>query len=101
MKSMDVAFICKALSDANRLEIVQMLSDGEKCGCKLLERFEITQPTLSHHMRILVDCGLVNDHKEGKWHHYSLNCETLTEFKAFIDCLMCVKYSDEKEGCCP
>lgn len=48
MNAMDVALICKALGDANRLEIVQMLSDGEKCGCKLLERFEITQPTLSH-----------------------------------------------------
>ena len=42
MNAMDVALICKALGDANRLEIVQMLSDGEKCGCKLLERFEIT-----------------------------------------------------------
>ena len=41
MNAMDVALICKALGDANRLEIVQMLSDGEKCGCKLLERFEI------------------------------------------------------------
>lgn len=48
MNAMDVALICKALGDANRLEIVQMLSDGEKCGYKLLERFEITQPTLSH-----------------------------------------------------
>ena len=48
MNAMDVALICKALGDANRLKIVQMLSDGEKCGCKLLERFEITQPTLSH-----------------------------------------------------
>ena len=46
MNAMDVALICKALGDTNRLEIVQMLSDGEKCGCKLLERFEITQPTL-------------------------------------------------------
>ncbi len=49
MNAMDVALICKALGDANRLEIVQMLSDGEKLpGYKLLERFEITQPTLSH-----------------------------------------------------
>ncbi len=100
MKSMDIAFICKALGDANRLEIVRMLSDGEKCGCKLLERFEITQPTLSHHMRILVECGLVNDRKEGKWHHYSLNCKTLTEFKSFIEGLTCVSGSDEKGGCC-
>ena len=65
MNKIDVALICKALSDSNRLEIVQMLSDGEKCGCKLLERFEITQPTLSYHMKTLVESGLVNDRKEG------------------------------------
>ena len=72
METRDMILICKALSDTNRLEIVQMLSDGEKCGCKILDKFDITQPTLSHHMKILVDCGLVNDCKEGKWHHYSL-----------------------------
>lgn len=90
MKLKEVALICKALGDSNRLEIVQMLSDGEKCGCRLLEKFEITQPTLSHHMKILVECGLVNDRKEGKWHHYSLNCETLLDFKDFIGSLTCV-----------
>ena len=84
--------------DANRLEIVQMLSDGEKCGCKLLERFEITQPTLSHHMKILVGCGLVNDRKEGKWHHYSLNCETLMNYKHFIESLTCLGCGDG--DCC-
>ena len=99
MKTMDVALICRALGDSNRLEIIQMLSDGEKCGCKLLEKFEITQPTLSHHMKILVECGLVNDRREGKWHHYSLNCNTLTEYKAFIDSLTCEKCSDGKGGC--
>ena len=95
MKSMDVTLICKALGDSNRLEIVKMLSDGEKCGCKLLERFEITQPTLSHHMKVLCDCGLVNARKEGKWHHYSLNCETLTDFKTFINGLTCCSSDDE------
>ena len=91
MNTMYVAVICKALGDGNRLQIVQMLSDGEKCGCKLLEAFEITQPTLSHHMKILCECGLVNDRKEGKWHHYSLNCETLNAFKRFIENLSCVR----------
>ena len=81
MNKMDVALICKAFSDSNRLEIVQMLSEGEKCGCKLLERFEITQPTLSHHMKTLVESGMVNDRKEGKWHYYSLNTETFSGFK--------------------
>ena len=98
MNAMDVALICKALGDANRLEIVQMLSDGEKCGCKLLERFEITQPTLSHHMKILVGCGLVNDRKEGKWHHYSLICETLMNYKHFIESLTCLGCGDG--DCC-
>lgn len=84
MNTMDVAVICKALGDSNRLQIVQMLSYGEKCGCKLLEAFDITQPTLSHHMKILCECGLVNDRKEGKWHHYSINAETWKEFGDFI-----------------
>lgn len=65
MEAKDMILICKALSDTNRLEIVRMLSDGEKCGCKILDKFNITQPTLSHHMKILVDCGIVNDRKEG------------------------------------
>ena len=89
MNTVDVALICKALGDSNRLQIVQMLSEGEKCGCKLLEAFNITQPTLSHHMRILTECGLVNARKEGKWSHYSLNCETLKEYKQFIEGLSC------------
>ena len=48
MNAMDVALICKALADANRLEIVRMLSDGEKCGCKLLEsQGRFLKPNLS------------------------------------------------------
>lgn len=97
MNTIDIALICKALGDSNRLQIVQMLSEGEKCGCRLLEKFEITQPTLSHHMKILCECGLVESRKEGKWSHYSLNCETLQAFKQFIDGLPCCK---ESEGDC-
>ena len=100
MNKIDVALICKALSDSNRLEIVQMLSDGEKCGCKLLERFEITQPTLSYHMKTLVESGLVNDRKEGKWHYYSLNTDHFVRFKAFIEALGCENTAGETDGCC-
>lgn len=94
MNEIDIALICKALGDSNRLRIVKMLSDGEKCGCKLLEAFNITQPTLSHHMKILCECGLVETRKEGKWTHYSLNCDTLWAFKAFIGALNCCKDGD-------
>jgi ArsR family transcriptional regulator len=91
-----VALICKALADTNRLRIVTMLSEGEKCACKLLEAFDITQPTLSHHMKTLCDCGLVCVRREGKWSHYSLNCETLCAFKEFISSLNCCERGCEK-----
>lgn len=93
INAIDVPLICKALSDANRLKIVEMLSDGEKCGCKLLEAFEITQPTLSHHMKVLCDCGLVIARKKGKWSYYSLCCETFKTFKGYIGDLQCCKGS--------
>ncbi len=97
MSEMDIALICKALGDSNRLKIVKLLSEGEKCGCVLLEAFDITQPTLSHHMKILTECGLVDARKEGKWSHYSLNCEVLTMFRNFISALRC---NNGKGDCC-
>ena len=63
----------KALTDENRLAIMLALQHGEKCGCELLEELNITQPTLSHHMKILSDSGLVEYYKEGKWMHYSIS----------------------------
>lgn len=74
----------KALSDENRLMIIDMLSCGELCACEILEKFKITQPTLSHHMKILCSCGLVNARKEGKWMYYSLNSEKIKKFKTFL-----------------
>ena len=84
MDTMDVVKIGKALGDENRVTILQMLMDGEKCGCKLLEAFEITQPTLSHHMKILCDSGLVDARKDGKWSHYSVNRDVVREFGKYI-----------------
>lgn len=89
MGVVDVALICRALSDANRLQIVRLLTGGEQCACKLLEHFQITQPTLSHHMRVLEECGLLRSRKEGRWTFYSLNCDVLTAFRDFIAELNC------------
>ena len=74
----------KALADTNRLMIVDMLSCGELCACKILEGFQITQPTLSHHMKILCDCGLVSGRKDGKWTYYSLNESVVEGLKEFL-----------------
>lgn len=86
--------IFKALSDANRLQIVDMLSCGELCACKLLEHFRITQPTLSHHMKVLSDCGLVLARKDGIWTHYSLNRERIDGFIGFLR-----HVTSDKEDC--
>lgn len=67
-----VAVIFKAMSDENRIRIMKLLRSGEKCACKLLEELNISQPTLSHHMKILCDAGLVTGRREGKWTHYSI-----------------------------
>ncbi len=98
MKLDRVALICKALSDPNRLEIVQMLANEEKCGCHILEKFDITQPTLSHHMKILVESGLVEDRREGKWHFYKVNKVTMTEYCIYIRSLC--NNSVKSKGCC-
>ena len=67
--------IFKALADDNRLEFLSSLMNGAKCGCELIDALGIGQSTLSHHMRILCDAGLVDACKEGKWMHYSLSAE--------------------------
>lgn len=67
------ARVFKAFCDVNRLKILEMLQDGEKCACKLLEEMQIGQSTLSHHMKILCDSGIVAGRKEGKWTYYSIS----------------------------
>ena len=88
--------ISKALGDHNRLEIILLLTKGELCACELLKKFSITQPTLSHHMRILSQSSLVEVRKEGKWSFYSINCPVMQEFRSFVDQISCSK---EKGGC--
>ena len=67
------ARVFKALSDENRLMILDMLKSGETCACFLLEDLSISQPTLSHHMGVLCDAGIVSARKEGKWTYYSID----------------------------
>jgi ArsR family transcriptional regulator, arsenate/arsenite/antimonite-responsive transcriptional repressor len=69
----NMAMVFKALCDPNRLMIIEMLKSGEKCACKILENLNVAQSTLSHHMKILCESGLVDSRRDGKWMHYSLN----------------------------
>lgn len=81
------AEVFKVLSDANRLKIIDILSCGERCACEILKFFDFTQPTLSHHMRVLSDLGLVIARKDGIWTHYSLNMDKYKEISEFMEAI--------------
>ena len=67
LSNKQITVIFKALCDENRVQILRILQNGERCACHLLEEMHLSQPTLSHHMKILCDSGLVSGRKEGKW----------------------------------
>jgi len=90
----DNSKIIKALSDASRLKIIDILSCGERCACDILEHFEFTQPTLSHHMRVLIDCGILKCRKEGLWSYYSLNNKNCNKLILFL-----MNLTTEKDEC--
>ena len=92
-KYMENALIFKALSDPTRLMILDMLSFGELCACVILAQFQITQPTLSYHMKALCDSGLVNGRKQGKWMYYSLNGDVIKSAQVFLDEISASKYN--------
>lgn len=84
----ETATVFKALGDETRLRILQLLTTGEKCACKLLEEIQVTQPTMSHHMKILCDAGLVVGRKEGKWMHYSISKGGVLSTRQYFDILL-------------
>ncbi|MDA2978528.1 MAG: metalloregulator ArsR/SmtB family transcription factor [Actinomycetota bacterium] len=76
----------KALSDPNRLRLFSMISSsGEQCACDLTEPLGIGQPTVSHHLKVLHDAGLVTRVQRGKWAFYSVQPGALRELSMFLD----------------
>lgn len=96
MNTGEIALICKSLSEENRVKIIESLVNGEKCACELLEKIDISQPTLSYHMKSLVESGLVLTRYEGKWTYYSINCDRFKSFKEYINKIYC----SEEGGIC-
>jgi ArsR family transcriptional regulator len=96
-KYLDNARVFKAFCDEKRLMILEMLQNGEKCACVLLEKLNIAQSTLSHHMKILVESGIVSARKEGKWTYYSISPNGVTVAKELL-----INLTDiiENCGCC-
>ena len=95
MTSLECTKILKALGEETRIQIFEMLRNGKLCACNMLDKFNITQPTLSHHMKILCDCGIVIAEKDWKWTYYSINCDKLNELLAYLGDTVC----HEKTSC--
>lgn len=85
MDNKKIASMFKAFCDENRLQILQLLREGERCACSILDEMQITQPTLSHHMKILCDSGVVVGRKEGKWMHYSISEDGLENVMNYLN----------------
>ena len=74
-----IAEFYKALGDETRLKIIQMLSEQEMCVCEIIDKLDMSQPAISHHLKILRQAGIVKDSREGKWIYYSLNGEVFPD----------------------
>jgi ArsR family transcriptional regulator len=82
-----LASVFKALSDPARVKLVSLIAaseGGEACICDLTEPLGLSQPTVSHHMKLLVDSDLVSREQRGKWAYYRVNAEALDRIAAAV-----------------
>lgn len=98
MDERKTALLFKAFGDENRIRILKLLGSEEKCACRLLEEMSISQPTLSHHMKLLCDSGIVLGRKEGKWMHYRISPEGIQVVQDFLSAL--TESAAETKPCC-
>ena len=83
--------VFKAFDDVNRIKIINLLLKEKMCGCRILEELDVSQPTLSHHMKILCESGIVNSHRNGKWTMYSLSQEGIENARNLLASLQVVQ----------
>ena len=76
--------VFKVLSDPNRIKIIELLIQGETCGCTLVDKLPISQPTLSHHLKKMSEVGLLRSVKDGNRINYFVNKDKLNEIADFI-----------------
>jgi ArsR family transcriptional regulator len=81
-----IALVAKALGDPVRLQLVDVLRNhaGKVCVCELVPLFDLSQPTVSHHLKRLRDAGIVGSEREGLWAYYYVRPEALVEFSAWL-----------------
>lgn len=96
------AKVFKALCDARRQRILELLHGGEKCACVLMEEVGMPQSSLSYHMKILCESGIVTSREEGKWTHYQISRQGSEKAVALLKTITAVEETDAEESrCCP
>lgn len=94
------ARVFKAFCDAKRLAILELLRSGEKCACVLIDQMEIGQSSLSYHMKILCESGIVESRQEGKWTHYKISWAGSREAVALLREITTPNTAEDDTSCC-
>lgn len=95
------AKVFKALCDERRQRVLELLHTGEKCACVLIDEMGMPQSSLSYHMKILCDSGIVTSREEGKWTHYQISKEGSEKAIELLKKITAVSESStECKGCC-
>jgi ArsR family transcriptional regulator len=84
----ELAGLLKAVADPTRLQLLSLVSaagDGEACVCDLTEPLGLTQPTISHHLKVLVEAGLLTRDRRGSWAYYRLVRDRFNEIRTLLD----------------
>ena len=94
------ARVFKALCDERRQRILELLQGGEKCACVLIEEMGMPQSSLSYHMKILCESGIVTSREEGKWTHYQISRQGSEKAVALLKTITAVEETDAEESRC-
>ena len=98
VKKENISKLMVSFSDPFRLEIIDLMMDGEVCVCDIMKLTNLSQSRISYHIKILKEAGLISDRQEGRWVYYSLNKESLLLIKEWIFSL--TDYSSNRKRCC-
>jgi ArsR family transcriptional regulator len=94
------AKVFKAFCDEKRIRILEILREGEKCACVLMEHLDIAQSTLSYHMKILCESGIVDSRQDGKWTHYKISKKGSCFAVELLEKLTIMNTKNENNSCC-
>lgn len=95
----ELACYLKVIADTNRLKILCLLKDGERCVCEIYEPLSLSQNLISHHLKVLKETGLVLCRKQGKWIYYRLNDQKIKKYNELYSSFLKGSQNNKKAEC--